>query len=182
MGRPAKTRRLADIDPIAFGLVISKYATDHVMGLIHLPPRKVNLTLPRPEDLLVYEATALARFAQAGERPDADIEDIVRVMCRTLFSYAMVDDEMVTPDDVDLDPSSDLGIVLLAAQARIRLTRNETVPVRELACLANVDPDHVRLLARDGQIVKGEMALVAGGIASPIAREWLATRGVALSS
>ena len=195
MGRPAKTRRLADIDPSTFALVISKYAADHIASLLHLPQRKVNWPVPvledwLVEDILVYEATTLAHYAKTGERlavlpsgvvcepPDNSIEDVVRVVCRTLFSYAMVDDAMVTPDDVDLEPASDLGIVLLAAQARIRLARNEAVPVRELACLANIDPDHVRLLARDGQMIQGQMALVAGGIASPIAREWLAARGV----
>lgn len=183
MARPAKTRRLADIDPVAFAVAVSQCATDHVAGLICIPERKVNWTVSVLEDLLVYEATALAHYAKAGVRPETDdIEDILWVVCQTLFSHAMVEHSIVTPDDIDVDSASDLGIVLLATQARLRIARNERVPVRELACLAGLDPDHVRLLARDGQMAQGQMALIAGGVTAKVTKQWLEARGVALPS
>ena len=55
----------------------------------------------------------------------------------------------------------------------MRLAQAEAVSRRDLAVLASIDPAHVSLLAR-----KGEIEIVDGEVAASVARRWLSGRGV----
>lgn len=75
--------------------------------------------------------------------------------------------------DSEADAGDAIGVVLLAAQARVRISLRQRVPVRELAALAEVDPDHVRLLGR-----RSEIEVQNGTVRSAQAKRWLSGRRV----
>jgi len=180
MARPSATLRLKDIDPTAFGAEVERLATDHVASLLMQLSVDATWSIPEHGRLLAREAAMLAMYAQQGLVGDwthhGNAADALVSVCAALYTRA-VSPEVGGPDDVDVDPTDEIGIVILAAQARIRIDRKQPVPVRELACLAGIDPDHVRLLGR-----KGEIAVVDGAVAAKVARRWLGARGVMIEA
>lgn len=177
MARPTTALRLADIDPAAFGAEVERLVTDHATTLLMAVSIDATWQLPEHAGQLRHEATMLAAYAQRGLVGDwahhGNAADALVAVCAALYTCAGRRHEIGGPDDVDVDPTDQLGIVILAAQARIRIDQKEPVPVRELACLAGVDPNHVRLLGR-----QGELAVVDGAVAAKVARRWLGARGV----
>jgi hypothetical protein len=126
----------------------------------------------------------LVRFAQVGDLGDWDHDvalDAIQEVCSALYARAgepgtfgvgALEDAL---DSADLDA---IGLVLVGAYARYQLgQRGASVSARELAVLAGVDPNHVRLLAR-----KGELKLEEGKVARAEARRWLGARGVRLGA
>ena len=160
MARPTTKRRLRDIDPDTFSRDVVERYMNHLVTLLG---EHVRDSLIEPIDVLKTEAALLATYAKNG-----DGVSLVRAKASCLAVRMMRD---------STEHNADTDTVLLAAQARIHLDCNQEVPVRELACLAGVDPDHVRLLGRQGEIA------IAGGVVAPqIAKQWLTARGVPLPS
>ena len=120
----------------------------------------------------------LAMYAQQGLIGDwtdhGCAADALVSVCAALYSQAGRPGAIGGPEDVDVDPTESPDIVLLAAQGRIRIDRRQRVPVRELACLASVDPGHVRLLGRNG-----ELEVIDGEVRAAECRRWLSGRGIA---
>lgn len=161
MARPTTKRRLRDIDPDTFGRDVAERYMNHLVTLLG---EHVRESLNDPIDVLKAEAALLASYAKNG-----DGVSLVRAKASCLAVRMMRDS--TEHNDADTDT------VLLAAGARMRLGDNQAVPVRELASLAGVDPDHVRLLGRQGEIT------IEGGVIAPQdAKRWLAARGVELPS
>ena len=160
MARPTAKRRLRDIEPDDFGRDVVERYMSHLVALLG---EHVRNSLIEPIDVLKTEAALLATYAKNGNGVS-----LVRAKASYIAVRAMY-------DSTEYDANTDT--VLLAAQARIHLDCNQAVQVRELACLAGVDPDHVRLLARQGEIT------IEGGVVAPqIAKQWLTARGVPLPS
>lgn len=102
------------------------------------------------------EAAAIARFLNARPRGGA-------------VSWA--NDELVP----NVDPTTAIGIVLVAARARLRIARGEAITARELAHLAGCADNHVRLLIRRGAVrVQGRSRHIGAAEAA----RFLAARGI----
>lgn len=179
MARPSATPRLSTLDASAVADEVIDRVTNHVTTLLLALDHSCTWSIPESAVcLLRHEASWLATYAQRG-LPVGDwtdhgcAADALVSVCASLYSQAGRPGAIGGPEDVDVDPTEPVDIVLLAAQARIRIDRRGRVPVRELACLASVDPDHVRLLGR-----KGEIEVEDGEIRAAECRRWLSARGV----
>jgi len=128
------------------------------------------------------EAQALVAYAQRG-LPVWDWTDhgcaadaCLSVMA-ALYSSAGGDDIGGDLDD-DVAPTDAIGVVLVAARARIRIDQRTPVSLRELAVLAGLSPRQVQQLAARGEITTRETP--AGAVVeSGEAYRWLSGRGVA---
>lgn len=176
MARPSSTPRLRDIDPIAFGRNVAGRVLEHATSLLLKIDLGANWKL-EGAPFLELEARMLALYARRGLIGDwtdhGCAADALVSVCAGLYSQASRPGVIGGPDDADVDPTDEIGVVLLAAQARIRIDRKQRVPVRELACLASVEPQHVRLLGR-----QGEIEIEDGSVRAAECRRWLSARGV----
>jgi len=129
------------------------------------------------------EARALTVYAQRG-LPVWDWTDsgmasagLLSVLA-ALYSRAADTDLDRTAIDVvdDLDPSDDLGLVLVAAAARIRLDQGAAVTARELAALTGLSAARVRQLISSGELRATNEK--PQRVPAEDARRWLASRGV----
>ena len=184
MVRPTSTPRLRDLDPQAVAGEVVRLVREHLGRLaFRLTPGvewKESGNEPESSNL-GWTVVQLVQFAQTGEVGDWEDEslaaDALQDVCSALYSCAGEPmtfgvgamEEAVSGAELDA-----IGLVLVGAFARYKLPRRSLrVTARELAVLAGVDPDHVRLLAR-----KGELELKEGTIGCAEARRWLGGRGV----
>lgn len=176
-GRPSSTPRLRDIDPAAFGAEIH----DAVLGHIAHLAIRIDVTWNAPQghsSSLRWTAQLLAGYAQIGlpatDWPDHGCaSDALLDVCSALYSCAGEPDFGLGELEGEVDATTPVGIVLLAAHARVRIATRQRVPVRELAALAGVDAHHVRLLGR-----KGELEVDDATVRAAECRRWLSGRGV----
>lgn len=129
------------------------------------------------------EARALTVYAQRG-LPVWDWTDsgmasagLLSVLA-ALYSRAADGGIEHTAIDVvdDLDPSDDVGLVLVAAAARIRLDRDVPVTARELGALVGLTAVRVRQLIAAGELRATDER--PARVKARDARRWLAARGV----
>jgi hypothetical protein len=182
MARPTNAVRLRDLTPQSVGDDVYRLVQDHVTSLLlALDPSAVWKTSPETSTLR-WDTQLLVGYAQKGlpatDWPDHGCAlDALQSVCAALYSQAGDPGTFgVGALETEADPDSAIGVVLLAAHARQRISpryAREPVPVRELAALAGVDPGHVRLLAR-----QGELAVEDGHVRPAEARRWLSGRGV----
>lgn len=185
MARPVtNTPRLSTIDPAQLALDVARGAQDH---LVHLLFAFASPDAP-PPDLwqLRHTVSTLAAYAVHGAALDAPVQEYLLSLL-PLWTYAMGASSSVdTPefdralagdlDDLDDDWRGRLVLVMVAAIGRETLAKaRSTVSVAQLAALASMSPDSVRLLGRKGEIVIDE-----GDVSGKEARRWLGARGVAL--
>lgn len=119
--------------------------------------------------VLGHAVYALARYAQHGAPLDAPVEEYLITL---LGAHVEAVDE-----DLDEDPSSDLGVVVRAALAREAVERGLRVGTARLATLAGLTQGRIRQLVTAGEL----QATKEGGdlsIAARDARQWLGARGV----
>lgn len=154
MARPTTKRRLRDIDPNDFGVVVGQLVETHVTDLLPLIERDV---IAKHVAEVSAKASLLAQYARDGG-------SLERVTAALVTVGVWLE---------KLDVCEDIRTVLHAVHARLRLARNEGISARGLASLAGVDPDHVRLLAR-----QGEITITDGVVAPQLAKQWLTARGV----
>ena len=199
MARPTTKRRLRNIDPDDFGREVAERVGTHVTSILPDADEATARIIEQHLDIVTKKASLLAEYAQDGALDPKQASDLLFTVSVWLYSCAgqalSPENEALSPENEtnaslslrsartracslllekhDVFPTDDLGIIILAAHARVRLDHNGAVPVRELACLAGVDPDHVRLLARQGEIT------IDGGVVAPqITKQWLETRGI----
>lgn len=188
MARPTATLRLADIQPDALSAAITEAMAHHVTRLaVPLSPgMTVHLDGPHGDSGVGLSAADLARYARGEGGLDSTVEDYAVKLVPLLASpLAPVSGPLppiltrwlagqVDADDLDPDSLEDrLALVIMAALGREALEGGEPVSVGQLAVLSGVSPDHVRLLAR-----RGEIAVEGGRVSAEEARRWIAGRGV----
>lgn len=181
MAPPTQTLRLAQIDPEALAREIAQQSLDHLhsslLGLLGM-----DWTLRAPGggrgDLVltpIYQAVrALARYAVHGDELDAPVHEyLISLVPLWMAVIGQTDAEGID----DADPSTELGLIILAARARDELARKRPVSALQLATLAGVDAAHVRLLVRQGELraVPDESPIQ---ISARDAKRWLSSRGV----
>lgn len=189
--------RLADINPPTVAASVVRTVLEHlhttVMRLDHTI--QIGSVLGPDVGALGLRATteALAHYAQRG-LPVWDwthhghAADALLDVIAALYSRAADGDLDRTAIDVldDVDPDDAIGLVLVAAAARVKLDRENALSARELAALAGLSASQVRHLIRTGELVpeggprEGRGRGPAGGQRVPAeeARRWLRARGV----
>src|SRR5690606_35097663 len=172
---------LADLDPDAVAQDAERRVVDH----LHRLALDVGAEVHAEATLgtLRAEARALTLYAQRG-LPVWDWTDsgmasagLLSVLA-ALYSRAADADLDRTAIDVvdDLDPSDDLGLVLVAAAARIRLDQDVPVTARELGALVGLTAVRVRQLVAAGELRATNEK--PQRVPAEDARRWLASRGV----
>jgi hypothetical protein len=177
MARPSSVPRLRDLTPQAVADEVVRLVTDHVASLCMRLDLGAEFRVPEG-GTLHFTTQLLTGYAQRGlgatDWPDHSCAtDAMLDVCCALYTSAGDPDIGAGALDTDVDASDAIGIVLLAAHARVRIAQRERVPVRELAALASVDPQHLRLLGRSGEI-----DIEDGTVRAAIARRWLSGRGL----
>lgn len=74
-----------------------------------------------------------------------------------------------------LDPTTEIGVLLMAARARVRLVGGAAVSVAELAALASLNPSRIRQLITEGELARDSRS---GLVTHRSAYKWLAYRRV----
>lgn len=194
MPRPVTdTPRLSAIDPQRLAAEVCAGAIDHVAHLLIGIAPSAAWRLPEPDALLDLRHTVatLVGYAQGHHGLDAPVEEYLLSLL-PLWTYAAAERGHVdTPeydramqgdlDVLDTDWRGQLVLVMVAATGRQEIDGGRPVTVTRLAALAGVSPDHVRLLARRGEIdLSGGAHLTGAPLAADAAtaRRWLSGRGV----
>lgn len=175
--------RLVDLDPAEVSVEVVRRVEEHIhrIGFGLMPGRTVRIDGDGPMDI-AETARALTYYAQRG-LPVWDWTDSGMAMdgllsiLSALYSRAADADLPETAVDVvdDVDPDDAIGLVLVAAAARIRLDQRVGLTPRELGALAGIGAAGVRRYVRGGELpAEGRPARVPPEDAA----RWLAARGV----
>lgn len=181
---PAKPRNaLARLVPTAVAEEALGRLVAHVAQVVeHLPAPRPRLRAPGkahaggPLYDLMHNLTVYAQTGawEAGLLAGADLD------AREVL-YAAAHRRPVT--ESDLDPEDPVGLVLLAAGARLALAEDEPVTLKALGALAGVDPSVVGKALRAGRLeaageARGRRTGAPLRVTPASSRAWLAARGV----
>lgn len=182
MARPSSTPRLRELVAQEVGETVVRAVADHASSLLLSIDPTCTWSIPDKANQLRWTVQLLVGYAQHGlsatDWPDHGCASgAILDVCTALYSSASnpsfgagVLDDL----ESEVTVNEPVGIVLLAAYARMMCAqRGGRVPVRALAALAGVDPHHVRLLGR-----QGELEVDDGGVSTKNARRWLSARGL----
>jgi len=194
MAPPTTKPRLADMDPESLARDVVRRALDHVQSIVTRidPTWSARIVTvmggdgempvgPDAHGLGIYATVVrLAHYARTGAlgdwQDDACAQDAVLDVMSLLYSEAGSGEIRGGEyDAADHDPETPIGLVIVAAMARMRLADRHTagVSARELGALAGITATQVRHLSR-----AGEIALEDGVVPRREARRFLAARGV----
>ena len=187
MAPPSDKHRLSQITPQQAAAEATSLLSDHCSRLLlHLDPGIVWQRPSAEGSSIGFTAALLTEYARTGrdpeESPDAPgavlARDRIQDLCSALYSQAGRPGTFQTPD-LDVvegeEPEDVLGVVLVAAWARIGLDEERALTKRELGCLASLSVRRVYALCSDGEIAVD----ADGRVPAAEARRWLASRGVA---
>jgi hypothetical protein len=174
---------LSELDPDTVARDVCELVRDHIAQATLRLDMHATVTLPAHAGALGLGAIvrALTLYAQHG-LPVWDWEDhgCASDACLEVFAalYSCAGSPEIgggiTDLADDIEPTDAIGVVLLAALVRIRISQQSAVAPRELAVLAGVTDQQVRHLIRAGEIATTRYR----GIPSEEARRWLTARGV----
>jgi hypothetical protein len=116
----------------------------------------------------------LVRWAQAGAGDAETAFHLLADLYQHLHGRTIGPQEMPPLDEIDTDPTDEIGFVVLAAIARFNITTGTEVDVRGLAALAGISYERVRHMAAQGKLLRSRR----GRIAADEARRFLEARGV----
>lgn len=185
MAPPTDKPRLKNLDPERIADDVVRMVQDHVASLILAID--MGASVPRYEGppSLRWTVVLLTGYAQRGLaatdwQDSGCAADAMLDVCSALYSQAGRPSFGAGAIDEELDADDEIGTVLLAAQARIRIDQGDDVPVRELAALASLSVSQVRELGRVEELA---VKPGAGGrnqayVLARTARRWLGARGI----
>ncbi len=178
--------KLADLDPSIVGRDAVRALVDHLHRVSFVLAPGITLRLDGDVDGgssdLNATMSTLTNYAQCG-LPVWDWTDHGMASdgplsaISALYGSALGGLHATAIDVVDeVDPSDSIGLVLVAAAARIRLSQGVGLTVRELGALAGIGAAGVRYYVSTGElaVTKGRPARVEPADA----RRWLEARGV----
>lgn len=180
MARPSSTLRLKDIDPAKFGEDVHNAVLSHIATLA----LRIDATWRADQgpSTLRWTAQMLAGYARIGlpatDWPDHGCAmDAILDVCSSL--YACAGEPSFGAGELDAletetEATTPVGIVLLAAHGRVRISRRERLSRKEVAALGGVDRKHLTFLEKNGELEIDPDK----GIRSAEARRWLGARGV----
>ncbi len=168
--------RLEDFDPKAVALDVVERVRHQGAYLLRVgggEPRRDEAERPC---VLGDAVERLTRYAQSGDVDDpASMPGEIDLVMGALYSCAG-DAPRRTIEDVDMN--TPIGLVLVAANARVMLAQKVPgagLTPRELAALAGLSPSHVRGMASNGT---APIEFVGGVCPTAKAKAWLDARGV----
>lgn len=183
MSRPSKTPRLKDFEPADIGDELFALVHGHIkylLGLLDLSSKMPRAPRVSEHCRLQWLMTELVRYAQHGLwatewTSHEEVRRVTQEVIQVFYARAADGPSHVYRFDGS-EKSTRVNIVLWAAEARAALALSPnsvsvSVSVRGLACLAGVDPDHVRLVAR-----QGAFSIKNGYVKAAPARRWLSNR------
>lgn len=206
MARPTTRPRLAHINPDAIAADVDARMDAALEKAIQRATQDMSLEViarvggaPRPVHVaslrrtrrsdLAMTAADLTVYAQRGLCGTLDWEDhscaedaatelVARLWARPVDALAGASDHVGPLDEAlaeaDLDDPIDL--VIVAAWARVELSKDNPVTARQLGALAGLDANVVRRFAREGELsLTGTRPATAE---ARDARRWLVARGV----
>lgn len=160
MAPPSSRPKLSDIDPAALAGSVRSAFREHSANQAAAHAR------------LADTIEALHAYAASGETlGKLDVSEYVQRLAHLWESCC--GPEWLSLDK-DVDSTSDLGAVILAALARDSIESRKPVTAVRLAALAGKHPRHINLLCREGRLATNK----AGLISAASARSWLAELGV----
>lgn len=187
MARPTASLRLSQIDPVQLVRDVNSALAEHIATLARIvaPGYTVHLTGPVGDTDIGLTLLDLARYAVGLDAHlDGPVSDYALSLLALLDAPLRAEDGQHPPpldrwlsgrvDLSGLDPESlpdRLCLVVTAAFGREALAAGAPLSVAQLAALVGVDPDHVRLLGRRGEIV-----VESGHVSAGEAQRWLSTR------
>jgi hypothetical protein len=187
MARPTSAPRISTLSPAVVAAEVDRRLLEHLGQLAFVGGFGITVRVDvRGSSDLAVTAQALCEYAQKGLPVwDWETDEEAADACQSLVSRFWSPPAEAGSGTFGLGPLGDgyeeadmsdpIELVLVAAWARVELSRDEPVTARQLAALAGLDPQAVRLLAREGEIkLHGKPAVAAPSEA----RRWLAARGV----
>jgi len=163
---------LRSLDPLMLARETVRAVEDRIHALaLAIDPRAscaLTLDIPPEATVLGHSVQALARYVQTGAPLDGPLSEYF------ISLVGSCDAEL--DDSQSKEPSTDLGRIIAAAQARDDAERGEPVRVVGLACLGDVIPRYVRRLAETGELREAER----GYVRADDARRWLVARGIVI--
>jgi hypothetical protein len=178
MAPPAKTPRLSAIEPDRLATETVESVAESLAQLaVPLSPWVIHVerTTPAGECDLAHSIRDLHAWAARGVGRE-DAFDLLTTVGAAVFGRAAIDEPIPTPAVAgDVDPVTEIGLLLLAAWARLQVTARDSEQIRakDLAALASLSTLQVRNLIR-----QGEIELTDGVVTPKTARRWLKARGV----
>ncbi len=182
-GPKPSTPRLSTLDPRGVANEVVRLVTEHVWSLLfHLDSNaRVEIPTDGVGTSLGFSTALLVKWTQTGTNGEdwnsGMAQDAVQMICEALYSRAGEPGTFgigpIEEAQEALDPDTSIGLLLVAAWTRIQLAQGLPVSAVQLAALAGLSAEHVRLLAR-----QGELQLVEGEVQSDEAKRWLKARGV----
>jgi hypothetical protein len=189
MAPPRTTPVLRDIDADAVAREVVDLCAQHAEQLrMQIAPTEVWPMPPDTGTALGIGATVayLTVYAKTGVDPEAGdhstseqlAAERLADVCGALYSRAVDQSRLEVPELAieGEDPATPIAVVIVAANARMRLAQGQALSTREVATLASCSARTVRAAAADGALVRGE----DWRIPADEARRWLACRGVAV--
>ena len=166
MARPTQRPRLSELDPVEIEALVLR-TIDAALAAAGSA-----LTV-RQRSELGLASRQVTIWAKTGWSPAGwyvtHVENVLTGLVRLLYAGAHGSAESRSRDDIPV--TDGLGLACVALGARIALERDEPVTAKQLAVLAGCDPQHVRLVARNG-----ELRIERGRIAARDAKKWLKAR------
>lgn len=179
--------RIKDLTPEAVAAEACQLILDHLgRQLFALGPALTGAELGRLDATQAASGTDLGltvqdlvRFAQDGDTADwgdyLGATDALQSVCERLYSQAGVPGTFELGEIAGTaDPETPIGVVLVAATARIAIEQGEDVTTRQLAVLGGVTSEHLSRLGQKGEIDRAGR----GTYSAESARRWLEARGV----
>lgn len=173
MAPPTTAARLYAVDVVAFGETIERYAAKKLKALGH------SLEYEHGASPIASVARRVARFAQIGIGAEVDVERAqreVRAKVRRL-------DELLLERGVDAihgkadeswlhphlyDSGTDVGVIMLAAKARLMLLDGQDVSSVWLAALADLSRVRIAQMIRAGVLRRAATVETGRAIDAPV--------------
>lgn len=182
MAPPRSSPRLQDLDPETVARDVCRLVSDHLASLTMRVAPSCDPRLPTEDDYALGLGSTvqhLTRYAQIGLCGDWTDHGCAADACLDVFSalYTCAGSTEIGGGPIDVaeevEDNDAIGVVLLAAHARILLDQRQALSPRLLAPLSGVTPHQIRHLIRGGELpADGVM------VSAKDARRWLKARGV----
>ncbi len=191
---PRSTPRLASIDPPRLAREVVAGVVNDIQGrALALAPglavlvdageldgqrRRVADVLPETE--LYQSVLDLCAWAQRGDGHPDETHDVCLPVATAVYPGALDGSGESGPADLagEADPTTEVGLLLVAAFAREKLSQGRALSARELATLASLSVLQLRTLIKRGELRASGGADKDWTVKATEARRWLSGRGV----
>jgi hypothetical protein len=179
MAPPSTKPILRQIDPQSLGERIATQVLEHIARLsVHLSPGVVVHIDSRDgasASGVALSVADLVAWAKDGVGALEEIPDLLLNVASILYARPIDQGtfQVSDLDEVEADPDTEIGVVLVAANARLLLARGQPIDARQLAAVSGGSAVNIRRLIREGEIGQQD-----GCVPASSARRWLSERKV----